>query len=811
MPRRPRYITRAIGRIRRFSFFLATAGALAARAAVFHVSPAGDDRAEGSSSRPFASPARAQSAARTVAGREEVRVRIHPGTYYLPTPLVFTPEDSGTAAAPVKFESLEGGPVVFSGGTRLFLNWQAFRDGILKARTPDGLKMDQLFIDGRRQPMARYPNFDPAVPHFNGFAPDCISPARTARWNDPTGAYIHAMHEALWGDMHWIIRGKRPDGGLDYEGGWQNNRPSRMHPQYRFVENLFEELDAPGEWFHDAKSRVLYYQPEAGVTPATAVVEVVRLPHLIEVRGTREKPVHHLTFSGITFRHTTRSFMENREPLLRSDWTVYRGGAVFLTGAEDCRIERCTFDQVGGNAVFVNHYNRRLHVGECLIRDAGANGISFVGDPAAVRSPLFNYNQKFDYAALDRTPGPKTPDFPADCTVEDCLITRIGRVEKQTAGVQISMSQGITVRHCTIHDVPRAGINVSEGTWGGHLIEDCDIFNTVLETGDHGSWNSWGRDRYWHPSIHEVDRQVAQDPSLPRLDAIRPVVLRHNRWRCDHGWDVDLDDGSSNYVIHDNLFLNGGLKMREGYGRIATNNIIVNNSLHAHCWYAGSGDVFRHNIVFTHYQPAGGMPVDKWGAEVDYNLFTSSEADRTRFAAQGCDAHSIVADPQFVDPSSGDFRVKPGSTALQLGFRNFAMDTFGVRTASLKALAGKPAIPRVEIRPDLRPATKAAAVELGWRGAAVRDLGPQEFSAFGVTRESGGVAFARLPANARAARDGFEASDLIQSVNGQPVRTVAELAAALLSAGGKPVVIGIIRAQSRQEVTLKGGVEPPRI
>jgi hypothetical protein len=59
------------------------------------------------------------------------------------------------------------------------------------------------------------------------------------------------------------------------------------------------------------------------------------------------------------------------------------------------------------------------------------------------------------------------------------------------------MAQDITVRHCSIYDVPRAGINIGDGCWGGHVIEFCDIFDTVKETGDHGSFNSWGRDRYW--------------------------------------------------------------------------------------------------------------------------------------------------------------------------------------------------------------------------------------------------------------------------------------------------------------------------
>ncbi len=43
------------------------------------------------------------------------------------------------------------------------------------------------------------------------------------------------------------------------------------------------------------------------------------------------------------------------------------------------------------------------------------------------------------------------------------------------------------------------------------------------------------------------------------------VILRNNRWRCDHGWDIDLDDGSTNYHIYNNLTLNGGIKLREGF------------------------------------------------------------------------------------------------------------------------------------------------------------------------------------------------------------------------------------------------------
>lgn len=780
-------------------------------AADLYVAPSGKDDNPGTSAAPLASLDGARLKARKLAGKEKVTVHFAKGVYYLPATVRFTAEDSGAEGKPVIYEGEEG--AVISGGSLLKLDWQP--DGSrFKAVTPAGLEMDQLWINGRREPMARFPNREEGKNLFDAWVlehtstpdpeKDPLKPERIAKWSNPAGAYVHAMHTSLWGDMHWLVKGKKADGKLDLEGGWQNNRPSGMHPRYRMVENVFEELDATGEWFHDRTSNTLYYQPPAGTDLKTATVEGVRLPRLLSFEGAQGKAVKFIGLRGLTFRHAARTFMANKEQLLRTDWTVCRDGAVFIEGAENCAVESCTFDQVGGNTIFVNDYNRRITIRGCYIHDSGANGIAFVGSPEAVRNPIFRYGPQ-DYAKIDRTPGPKNDRYPADCLVEDCLITRTGRDEKQTAPVEIDIAARITVRHCSLYDVPRAGLNIGDGCFGGHVVEDCDIFNTVLETGDHGSFNSWGRDRFWDPSIDKFSQEVVKDPNLPFLDVIEPITLRHNRWRCDHGWDIDLDDGSTRYVIENNLLLNGGLKMREGYKRIARNNVIVNNALHPHCWPVNNGDLFTGNIVAAAYKPAA-IHNGKWGETVDKNLFTTSDGDRTKYAKNGCDANSIVGDAQFIDPAKGDFRVKNGSPAFKIGFKNFPMDNFGVTSTKLKAIAKTPEIPGLKNS----TATSAENSQVVWMGARLRNISGEEFSAYGVSKESGGVAIAEihLAPSTPATVSGFKTGDLIQSVDGKAVPNLAAFKAALAKLPAKPETpFGIIRNQAPSTITVKGKVE----
>ena len=565
--------------------------------------------------------------ATAVAGRV---VEFPSGVTRLEKPIVLTPSDSGTV-----LRGAADGSSVLSGARELpGLVFTAEGNGVYSAPLESG-EIDLLFVNGVRYDMARFPNRREGKNVFDVWSlsesrdyredADALLPARVRTWAHPETGYLHAMHEALWGDMHWRIEGVGADGAPKLSGGWQNNRRTGPHKVFRFVENIREELDAPGEWFHDRAAKRLLVIPRPGTDLGTARLEAVRLRNLVELRGTPENPVRNVRIENLGFTGSARTFMDNREPLLRSDWTLYRGAAVALAGAADCTIANCRFERLGGNALIFDGYNRGHAVRNCRFEEIGASGIVFAGRPSAVRNPLFSYSDVPDYGKLDLTPGPKGEDYPSACTVEDCRFERTGRDEKQTAAVQISVASRITVRNAFIRRTPRAAINIGDGCFGGHLIEGCDVAETVLETSDHGAFNSWGRDRYWRSGVREFSREVARNPALPFLDAVEPTVIRGNRWRCDHGWDVDLDDGSTNYIIEDNDFLRGGLKLREGYRRIVRNNRARTNTLHAHCWPEASGDVVVSNLFEAPFMTVGIQSFD--GATVADNVFLRTGAD----------------------------------------------------------------------------------------------------------------------------------------------------------------------------------------
>ena len=754
---------------------------VAAQSVIF-VSPDGNDLNPGDADAPVRTVEKALQKARSRQSGESV-IYLRDGEYRFEKPLQLTQSD-GNKDKSLTLAAYPGESPVIKGSVKLECDWHPYRNGIMQTRIEPGMYIDMILINGDIRHMARYPDYDATAVRFNGTSADATSGQRVKKWKNPEGGYLHAMHVSDWGDFHYRIKGKDKDGNLILDGGWQNNRRDGLSDENRMVENIFEELDAPGEWYYDNKKSILYYYPMPGENLASATVETPQLKHLIEMKG-----CDNVTVKGLELTQTARTFMEEYEPLLRSDWTVYRGGAVLLENTGNCVIDNCYLHNLGGNAIFISDFNRDATVRSSHITRVGASGICFVGNTDAVRSPSFEYHESVPFDSIDHTYGPKTDNYPARCLVYDNLIHNIGLYEKQVTAVELSMCRDITVSHNSIYNTPRAGINVSEGTWGGHVIEYNDVFDTVKETGDHGSFNSWGRDRFWHPDRQIMDSIVRVAPELIIADVIQPVVIHDNRFRCDRGWDIDLDDGSSNYHIYNNLCLNGGIKLREGFYRRVENNILINNTFHPHVWFDNSGDSFTRNIVMTRYAPT---QINNWGNEVDYNIFTDSIP--YRFARENdTDSHSIVCKVRFVDSASGDFRVdKDAVEVFRQGFQNFDMSSFGVVSPKLKKIAASPIMPVVQ---SVKTVEDSPVIR--WSEWKLKNLStPGEQSATGMSSIRGVYVVAENNAGTP-----LKANDVILKVGGADVNHLDDFLKAIESAS-RPVQLTIFRNQHEMTVTL---------
>jgi hypothetical protein len=676
-----------------------------AQANIFVSATNGDDTKNGSLETPFKTIFRAkqqvQTFKQTVSG--PINVYLRAGTYYLDSALTFAPSDGGSVSSPVTYSAFRGEKVVISGGLKVTTQWSVSSGNIMVTTIAPNLTIDQLFLNGKRQILARYPNYDSSK-ILQGYATDCISPARAARWANVTEGpgYIRAIDGRLWGSCSFIITGKNGNGGVTYTFVNDNNRGNNMHVQYRMVENIFEELDSPGEWFYKKSTGQLYFYPPTGVNPNTATIELASQKELLRITGTATNKVKYITFNRCTFTHAHRTLFSGKfEGLLRGDWCVVRSGAIFIQDAENITIKHCFFDQLGGNGIFMNAYNRNHYIYNNEFVDNGATCVQTVGLQSAVRTPSTWANNVNPIA--DNTPGPLTTDYPENIIIENNLMKNLGVFEKQTAGVNISMSHKIMVRHNTIFTSPRSVININDGTWGGHEISYNNGYDCVRETGDHGPFNSWGRDRFW--ATNQTNTQTAA------LDAIDVTTIHNNRFVGINkdGWHtIDLDDGSSYYTIYNNLMMEAGLKLREGFRRKAYNNITIIGRQGFHAWYTGSCDSISHNIVVPSpdFTTNGNRNVYDWqvmpnlsGSKcfIDSNLFWNNSGGGVDYSPtknQGMDQHSIVADPKFINATTGDYRVADGSPALKIGFVNFPMDSFG----------------RVEVSPDtLQPTTVSIA------------------------------------------------------------------------------------------------------
>ncbi len=636
---------------------------------------------------------------------------------------------------------------VFSGAEEIRGEWKNYSDTVSVCQIARGLDTGELFVDGERYCLARYPDYEPDK-RLCGFTTYEKLVERLSAYQDVSSGYVRAIHDREWGGNSYFLRGVSGNElKLDWIG--DNNRGGEPLKTQMMVENLFEELDSEKEWYYDKINGLLYVYFPKGTDRDRVKVEYGVIADFFKLTDCSD-----ITIEGITFEKSNRTMFDSEYHMVtRSDWGVADRGAILAENCNGIKINRCGFRFIGGNCIHFKGKNIGNSVESCDFKHIGASGVLIYGDRSACRS--LSTWEKHRVTIPDKSKGPANDLYAESCAVENCLFDTTGEYEKQSAPVTLSVAHRCRIVGNTVCNTPRAGINICDGTFGGHLIADNDIFDTVCETGDHGPFNSWGRDRYWSYKMFNTDGAFGRTKKkYCLLDAMDTTVIRHNRVTGSHGFGIDLDDGSTNYEICDNLCHGVGIKLREGFYRYVHNNIILGAQLDLHCTFCGNDDVIENNIICAEY-PINCILLNRgFTTTLKGNLFAGCKED-------------IQNTPLFKNSAGKQNRVTDGVTTEDIlngdadcsGFRRFSLE-FGREDAKKPTFNELPRLDSIH--------TETVG------GSLLSDIDEGIKTVGGL---SGCEGVYVVSAGDRLKKAGIKSGDVIVKINGMPILNIDEFKA----------------------------------
>lgn len=729
------------------------------------------------------------------AGGVEVQVRA--GTYDLTATFTLTAEDAGSETAPIVYRAFPGERVILT-GAREITGFAPERGQILRADVGaqgfKGTAFRQLFFNGRRQILARYPNFEAANPHGGGFAyvdgqpmsmytnlPEenvrviQCKPRDVRTWARPELAEVIIFPRYNWHNWAMPVASADPAKGtitLAKDMAWGHYTGFRgIRPLDRFyVRNLPEELDAPGEWYLDKETWTLRFWPPAPLAGAT-----VRAPVIETVIALGPK----------------------------ADWTTVRGftiegcegTAVQVRDSEHCLVAGNTIHDTGG----------RLGSTAAVVVQGGH-------DCGVVGNDLYevcNYGIRLDSSAADRDALTPTRHW-----AENNYIHHIGVLNGHGCGIYLS-GVALRVSHNLIHDITRCGI------FGGGpdcIVEYNHIRHVNLETEDTGGYYVGGN---WHIRGHIIRYNYIHD------------VLGYGRsgdtWKSPHfAWGIYLDDDHSGAHVYGNIVARttlGGAHIHAGRDNLIENNIFIEGA-RQQMQYSGhdpksevvathleqfkkamakpayrakypelaaadpstlwqmAGNVFRRNIVYYKNPAAKLFQYSRndvpetntsndnliWhdGLPLDVGLpGVPREQQWQEWQRRGFDARSVVADPLFVDAARDDYRLRPDSPAFKLGFEPIPVEKIGPYASPLRAswpIAEAPGVretPLVDTQVELPPkpvreVPQAGVPKVATAPVADGDVTPGEWPlpVLALKEAPDGSALKTVPCELRLCHDG---------------------------------------------------------
>ncbi|WP_282941040.1 X2-like carbohydrate binding domain-containing protein [Paenibacillus sp. RC67] len=518
----------------------------------------GSDTFEGTISRPFATLEKARDTLRVMKNNGTLpsggaKVSIRGGEYRFTDTFQLDERDSGTVDAPIKYEAYNGEKVSFVGGDTLNASmFHPVTDPAVLARIPKeaGSKVMQLdlkalgitdygvlgntsavppelFVNGNVMTLARWPN--------NGFTtvdqvvktPDSTAGTGYAFTYKDSGLYKWQSNDYTWMLGYWgndwatnDLEIKSIDTELKSIETYKGTSYAMKAGQRFYFYNILEELDAPGEWYMDRNTGMLYLYPPAPLQDSKVQLSLFN-KNLITINNTSN-----VIFSGLAME-------------------VHRGNAIDITGGENNRIQYCEISKMGGYAVKINGGHNNGVYGSSIY-SMGNGGVSLNGGDSTTLTPAGNYadnNDIYNYARIKLT---------------------------YTSAVELN-GVGNRATHNKMHNAPHLAIQFRGND---HVMEYNEIYDVVKETADASAIYS-GRSFVWRGNMinnnyfHDI---VASDLRVSTAaiyldDYMSGVEMRGNIFNNIGKQAFKLANGREN-VVENNIVIDTGSSiafMTRGY------------------------------------------------------------------------------------------------------------------------------------------------------------------------------------------------------------------------------------------------------
>lgn len=655
-----------------------------------YVAPDGDDEGSGSIDSPYLTLHTARDAVRALISEgmtQDVVVYLREGIYRQTVPFQLTDEDSGRDGYKVVYRGFPGEEAIID-GSQLINGWTHYAGNIYAATVGTGIDVDVIYEGDERAVLARYPNRMDGKDVYSqvaAYIPD--QPRRKFGYTEtdiPAIAHPEQLQVYIWpggaaGHWSWssnIVDVESIDTTnrivtLAQNTTYENGAGSRY-----YVQNALELLDAPGEFYIDQASGVLYYYP-FDIASLNGQITIPREGNIVELLGTSSaEPIQHIAFESLVIRNSDRL-----------------GDGVHAENVENFTITNSRLYNLGEHGIQLLGWAKNNRIESNEIHHTGYNGISVEGI-GRVTSVSSSHND-----ALNNH------------------VYTTGLFYGNAGGIRYYYSESNQIAYNLVHDIKRHALHLFDANRGiiGTTIGGVPITQANFRDYQRTRDNVVAFNEVYDAVNDSQDAGPIATYGVPFGNVLRNNYLHDNTIPAttsnSFGFGIYLDDASDNVTIENNIIENlqqqpGGTQynalMLKGLGIKVANNVIANNNdARGAIGSTETGGLVSsqisldRNLIYNLSQHL--YYLDYWTPEKltssDYNLFhrqagsytfgstipVSAYEDWLALYNGKYDQHSLRTDPLFMDEGQRDYRLRYDSPAYRLGFQELNIADMGLR------------------------------------------------------------------------------------------------------------------------------------